>query len=122
MSNKNHKNHVNYSKISTTPAVVENTPEISLMGVQTTPAVVYLESETTVAATAPVEPIDGIVSGCKKLNIRKEPSRTGEIICEVSEGTALMIDPSEVNDDWFKVYTEAGVEGYCMKKFVTIKQ
>lgn len=95
MSNKNHKNHVNYSKISTTPAIVD------------------LE-------TAPVDRFDGIVSGCKKLNIRKEPSRTGEIICEVSEGTTLMIDPSEANDDWFKVYTEAGVEGYCMKNFVTI--
>lgn len=124
MSNKNrhnNPNHVNYSKISTTPTVVEPTPEtVSLMGVQITPAVVEPESVTTVATTAPVEPIDGIVSGCKRLNVRKEPARYGEIICEVTEGTALMIDRSESTDDWFKVYTEAGVEGFCMKNFVTI--
>lgn len=103
MSNKN---HTNYSKISTTPAVVDMTIETDV-----TPAIVE----------PPVEPIDGIVSGCKKLNIRKEPSRKGEVVCEVLEGTALMIDPSVSTDDWFRVYTETGVEGYCMKNFVTIK-
>lgn len=125
MSHNKHTNHVNYSKISTTPAVVENTPEINLMGVQTTPAVVDLESETTVATTEvenTPEPIDGFVSGCKRLNIRKKPASYGEIICEVSEGTTLMIDPSESTTEWYRVYTETGVEGYCMKMFVTIKQ
>lgn len=119
MSNKNHKNHTNYSKISTTPAVVEPTPNtISLMGVQITPAVVEPESVTT----APVESIEGIVSGCKRLNVRKAPAVYGEIVCEVTEGTTLMIDPSESTDDWYRVCTEAGVEGYCMKNFVTINK
>ena len=122
MSNKNHKNHVNYNKMSTTPAVVEPTPEtVNLMGVQITPAVVEPESVTTVATTAPVEPVDGTVSGCLRLNVRKEPSLTGEVICEVSVGTTLMIDSDKSTEEWFKVYTETGVEGYCMKKFVTIK-
>ena len=113
MSNKNHKNHTNYNKISTTPAVVEQ------LSVETTPAVV--DSTTSATSSAPVEPIDGIVSGCRKLNIRKEPSLSGEVICEVYEGVMLMIAPDASTNEWFRVYTEAGVEGYCMKKFVTIK-
>lgn len=107
MSNKNHKNHTNYNKISTTPAVVEQTE------VETTPAI-----DNT--PPAPVKPIDGIVSGCNRLNVRKEASLNGEIVCEVTAGTTLMIDQSESTDKWFKVYTETGVEGYCMKNFVTI--
>lgn len=122
MSNKNHKNHTNYSKISTTPAVVEPAPEtISLMGVQITPAIVEPESVTTVATTAPVEPIEGTISGCIRLNVRKEPSLNGEVICELPVGTTLMIDPDKSTEDWFSVCLEIGGEGYCMKKFVTIK-
>ena len=105
MSNKNHRNHTNYNKISTTPANVDQT------NVETTPAVV----------TPPPEPMDGYVTGCSRLNIRKEPSYSGEIVCEVLKGTTLMIDPTKSTDDWFKVYTELGVEGYCMKIYVTIK-
>lgn len=115
MSNKNHRNHTNYNKISTTPATVEST------NVETTPAVVDTEPKTVVTPSAPVEPVKGIVSGCSRLNIRKEPSLTGEVVCEVSKGTALMVDTSKSTEDWFRVYTETGVEGYCMKNFVTIK-
>lgn len=102
MSNKNHKNHTNYNKISTTPAVVDPISEID----NTPPA--------------PPKPIDGFVSGCEKLNVRIKPSTTGDVVCIVDEGTTLMIDQSESTDKWFKVYTETGVEGYCMKNFVTI--
>ena len=110
MSHDNHKNHTNYNKISTTPAVVEQTK------VDTTPAIDVIDN----TPPAPIEPIDGIVSGCKRLNVRKEASLTGEIVCEVAVGTTLMIDQSESTDEWFKVYAETGVEGYCMKNFVTI--
>lgn len=101
-----HKNQTNYSKFSTAPAV-EETPKVDV-----TP-----EPESVIT----IDPIGGIVSGCKKLNIREEASIKGKILCEVSEGTALMIDQIESTDDWFRVYTETGVEGYCMKKFVTIE-
>jgi len=101
---------------------VETTPAIAVVdqtAVEPIPAIVVVDQ--TEVEPAPVKPIDGIVSGCKRLNIRKEPSRVADVICEVSEGTTLMVVQSESTDDWFKVYTEAGVEGYCMKNFVTIK-
>lgn len=118
MSHDNHNDRTNYSKISTTPAVVEQTE------VETTPAIAIVDPEPELDNTpaAPAEPIDGIVSGCKKLNVRVVPSLTGDVVCVVAEGTSLMIDESESTNEWYRVYTEAGAEGYCMKKFVTIKQ
>ena len=62
-----HNNHKNYSKISTTPAI----------------AVVDNESEINNASATTTEFIDGIVSGCKRLNVRVEPSIAGGIVCEV---------------------------------------
>ena len=121
MSHNNHKNntnHVNYSKMSTT---VETTPAIAVVdqtAVEPIPAIVVVDQ--TEFEPVPTKPIDGIVSGCKKLNVRIKPSTAGDIVCVVAEGTTLMIDPSESTDKWFKVYTETGVEGYCMKNFVTI--
>lgn len=106
MSNKNHRNHTNYNKISTTPANVDQT------NVETTPAVV---------TPAPIEPVEGVVTGCSRLNIRKEPSLTGEVICELPVDTTLMINHDKSTEEWFNICLEIGGEGYCMKKFVTIK-
>ena len=72
------------------------------------------------------EPIDeslvGTVAGCVKLNIRKEPNVKGEVVCTVPEKSALLIDPALSTDEWYKVYTETGMEGFCMKKFVEVNQ
>lgn len=67
---------------------------------------------------APPEPIDGIVSGCDKLNLRAEPN--GEIVCTMAKGSKVLIDPDQSDDTWLFVYTESGAEGYCMKKYVTM--
>ena len=115
MSNKNHKNHVNYNKISNAQPAVEDTK------VETTPAVVNQAPEIDNTAPVPVEPIEGTISSCIRLNVRKEPSLDGEVICELPVGTTLMIDPDKSTEDWFSVCLEIGGEGYCMKKFVTIK-
>lgn len=67
------------------------------------------------------EPKIGIVTDCIKLNVRKNPNPNAEIICEVSAATDLMIDEEQSTDTFYKVFTAAGVEGYCMKRFVTSK-
>lgn len=68
------------------------------------------------------EPLVGIVSGCAKLNIRAAASTTADVVTVVNEDTVLMIEyPVDQNSDWFKIYTETGVEGFCMKKFVEIR-
>lgn len=67
------------------------------------------------------KPLVGAVKGCSRLNIRSGAGKEFNVIAVVEEGTALMIDyPIDVNSEWFKIYTEAGIEGYCMKQFVTV--
>lgn len=63
----------------------------------------------------------GFVSGCTKLNIRKEPRVNAEIVYVVDSGTDLMIDPADSTDEWLHVCNYGGIEGYCMKKYVTFK-
>ena len=62
----------------------------------------------------------GKVSNCKKLNIRKLPSRDAEIISELIEGSEVMIDENESTALFYKICTEHGIEGFCMKQFIKV--
>lgn len=70
----------------------------------------------------PAEPIIGIVTNCVRLNVRETPIITAKILSEVDANSKLMIDKTESTEEWFKVYTETGIEGFCMKKFITISK
>ena len=63
----------------------------------------------------------GVVEGCKKLNVRAEPYLDAEVISVVEIGKELMIDEAKSTNDWYSVCTASGAEGFCMKKFITIK-
>lgn len=71
---------------------------------------------------AAVEPKFGIVSNCKKLNIRVEPNIESEILCVVDAGDRLMIDPANSDEGWLNVFINAGIEGFCMKEYVEIEE
>ena len=64
----------------------------------------------------------GTVTGCKRLNVREEPKTDASVICEVNFQTELMIDENESNDEFYKIFTASGIEGFCMKKFITINK
>jgi len=63
----------------------------------------------------------GFVTNCKKLNVREKPRTDAPIICEVDYQTELTIDEKESTEEFYKVYTAAGIEGFCMKKFIAIQ-
>jgi hypothetical protein len=69
----------------------------------------------------PVEIKIGLVADCKKLNIRERPSVDAPIVCEVVYQTELMIDENESIEEFYKVCTAAGIEGFCMKKFIAVQ-
>lgn len=71
------------------------------------------EEDTTVVGT---------VTGCQKLNVRAKADIKAEVVCQVSEKAVLLIDTDESTDEWYKIYTEAGMEGFCMKKYVTVSK
>ena len=57
----------------------------------------------------------------KRLNIREKPDIGSSILCVAEANSELMIE-GDASDEWFKVCTVLGVEGYCMKKFVDINK
>jgi hypothetical protein len=63
----------------------------------------------------------GFVEGCKRLNVRKEPRVDAHIVCEIDDQTEVMIDEAESTNDFYKVYTESGIEGFCIKKFIAVQ-
>lgn len=63
----------------------------------------------------------GIVTDCLLLNIREEPDLDGKIIGTVDALSELVVDTDASNDEFYKVCTEAGVEGFCMKRYVAIR-
>lgn len=64
----------------------------------------------------------GIIANCTRLNIRLEPSIKSEVVCEIDCGTELIIEDQTSTNDFYKIFTAAGIEGFCMKKFVSIKE
>ena len=83
---------------------------------------IQFNEDTVEVVEPPSEPAYGIVFDCENLNIRKAPNIEAEVVCRVAVGTELMIDESESTDEWYRVYTNAGLDGYSMKKFITLKQ
>lgn len=66
------------------------------------------------------EPLIGVVK-CKKLNVRKNPNLESEILTTVTEGDNVELDIEVSNREFYKVLTESKEEGFCMKKFISIK-
>lgn len=83
--------------------------------------------EAKVEVETPVEPktVTGVVTNCSKLNIRTKPTKVTKkpnVVCEVPSGTQLIVDLDKSTGDWYKVRTADGVEGFCMKMYVTLKK
>lgn len=69
---------------------------------------------------APAEVVKtGIVSGCKKLRVRKGPSKQTNVAAVIDEDREVII--LEELPDWYKVRIAGGIVGYCVAEFITIK-
>lgn len=66
-------------------------------------------------------PTVGFVDGCECLRVRKESNVDSEELCIINKASEVVIDLDNSTDDFYKVKTSEGVEGYCMKKFIIIK-
>lgn len=63
--------------------------------------------------------LTGVVN-CLRLHIHSEPSAESEVICKIRYATEVEIDPSKSTEDFYKIYTAIGAEGFCQKELVTI--
>lgn len=62
----------------------------------------------------------GVVN-CLRLHIYSEPNLESEIVCKVRYSTEVVIDSDNSTEDFYKIYTAIGAEGFCQKDLVTIK-
>ena len=62
----------------------------------------------------------GKISGFEKLYVRKEASKDSEPVGIVTDKDDISIDITHSTDDFYKVITSNGLEGYCVKEFVKI--
>lgn len=79
-----------------------------------TPVVV---EETVETVTLP-KTVHGIVANCSKLNVRENATMSSDIICVLDAATEIEVNVARSTGDWLYIYTAAGIEGYCMRKFV----
>ena len=65
--------------------------------------------------------LTGVVTDCFRLNIRKEPDKSADIVTVVDILTQLKVDEKRSTDNWYHVLDSNGNSGYCMKQYVSIK-
>lgn len=135
-----HKDYRNYSKQFNTQEVPEQnaTPDAIAAAhdahthaeesetVKAIDATVPEPDETIVEDTVEAAPelptaVTGVVSGCKKLNVRNKPSTTAAIVTTIDEGTEVVIAQPVLDGEFYKVTLANGTTGYCMKKFISVK-
>lgn len=79
--------------------------------------------EQTLEETPKKESKVGIVANCEKLNLRRSPLKDSDganVITVLLPGVAVVIDEDESTPDFYKVITESGLEGYCMRQFIEV--
>lgn len=79
---------------------------------------VLTETVTEEIHEEPVTSLTGVVDGCDKLYVRSEASTNSDPVCTILQSALVTIDIENSTDDFYKVKTSEGVEGYCMKKFI----
>ncbi len=64
----------------------------------------------------------GVVTDCLRLNVRTEPYKEAEVATVVTCLDEVEIDLDASTDEWYAICTATGIEGFCMKKFITAMQ
>ena len=99
--------HKNYTKYSENSEQVVNT-EVEI-------------KEAEVVEEKPEQThVDGVVINCSKLNVRKEPNKESDAIGVLNNGVFVIVELENSTEDFYKVRT-AGVQGYCMKNYISIE-
>lgn len=119
---------------SVTEEIVEPKPETTAEPISESKVAAKPEPETTIEPTPEPEVIveaeeskiaqtrkTGHVFGCAKLNVRKAPKPKADIVCEIHCHTEVEIDEDESTEDFYKIYTTSGIEGFCMKSYILEK-
>lgn len=58
---------------------------------------------------------------CARLNVRVSPMVNASVVCVLDCGAKVSIT-DDSDDVFYNIYTETGICGYCMKKFITVEE
>lgn len=103
------KHKHNYTQYSNKPKVA---------AVDTIPSPDHVAEPEIVNNKPAITTIEGVVSGCAKLNVRQEPNLFADVICTLDAMSEIEIIVEKSTKDWFYICTAIGAEGYCMRKYV----
>ena len=127
----NKKNYTNYNnKFQGSREVVNPVEEVvEEVAVETVEENVEAIEEEVIEAAVEAEEVneesDSLVVGyvdCRnKLNVRKNPAKSAEVLCEIPNASKVQVNLQKSTLEWYHVITSAGIEGFCMKNFVAIK-
>ena len=119
--------YVNYNKV----AEAQTKPKQNQNGVRTKTTALFEQyvppvEEPVVQVAEPVVEapkleVTGVVVECAKLNVRAQPNARASVICVIPQGSEVTIDEGESTEEFYKVCTAAGAEGFCMKEFIELK-
>lgn len=56
----------------------------------------------------------GVVTCESKTVVRENPDSLSDVICELENGTNIMIDHDKSTSEFVNICTEYGIEGYCL--------
>ena len=113
MGNKNYENKPNRGFRENVNLVDETAEPVEPVVTEET-----VETEESVKTM-----MSGIVVNCEKLNLRKSPLKDSDganVITTLLAGAAVVINESDSTPNFYKVTTETGLEGYCMKQFIKL--
>jgi len=71
--------------------------------------------------TATIEPIIGVVKSIR-LNVRETAFMKDNVIGELRLGDKVTVDLNESTDQWLRVHTESGLDGFCVRDLITLQQ
>ena len=120
-------NYTNYSTPKTNTEPTE-TPTVNQEVENENPVNDNVPADDPITKAAEVVPepeeaptVIGTVVDCVRLRVRESASSNAEVICEIPKDSDVLIDENESTDEFYKVCTESGAEGFCMKKFIALK-
>ena len=117
MGNKNYENKPNRG-------FRENVNPVDETKTESVDPVNPVEMAEPIKTEEPVKPaVTGIVYDCVQLNLRSEPKRderNDNVIIRLIAGASVTINEELSTDEFYKVTTETGLEGYCMKQFIKL--
>ena len=78
-----------------------------------------LEQIEEIIPSAPEPTVtEGVVDGCDQLYVRSAPSADAEPLGIIKRDSVVEI--VEDAGEFYNVCTETGLDGFCMKKFITV--